>query len=187
MASPNIEIANNYYHDSQDCLHRYQLTYDSLFEIKSQRFKIFIDLRMAAECVMKAYAVYFLPAETTREEVIDKARKYSHNINKLSGSIKEHLTEELWAKLEPFIQQLGKLPVGLRYRLDGSDFREINEDLYYKTVGSDDWLKSLHETLTAVAESLNVKLQSHSTITSSAETLPRLIDYQKKLNKNKKS
>ena len=52
MASPNIEVANDFFHDCLDFLHRYRLTGDAFYAIKSKRLKLFLDLRMAAECVL---------------------------------------------------------------------------------------------------------------------------------------
>lgn len=65
MVSPNVEVANDFFHDSLDFLHRYRLTVDAFYAIKSKRLKLFLDLRMAAECVLKAVAAYYL-AEDSR-------------------------------------------------------------------------------------------------------------------------
>lgn len=174
MKKTTIGVANDFFHDSLDFLHRYRLTVNAFYAIKSQRLKLFLDLRMAAECVMKAYVAYFLPAETSRKDAIQQVEKYSHKIKKLAAETKAHILPDLWDELEPFIEQLDALPVGLRYRLDGSDFRNLNEEFYYATVGDDDWLDQLHDTLKKVVESLNKTLSSHSRIISGAELIETL-------------
>ncbi|WP_330114359.1 hypothetical protein SA496_20150 [Pseudomonas sp. JS3066] len=175
MASPSVEIANDFFHDCQDFLHRYRLTVESFYAVKSKRMKLFLDLRMAAECLMKAYLAYNVSPKLSRRETIGKIEKYSHKINKLATDVKGHIDASLWAKIEPFVQPLNALPVGLRYRLDGYDFRELNEEFYYSTVGSDDWLNALHAAIAESAEGLNKKLQNHSRIVTIEELLPELL------------
>lgn len=175
MASPNVEVANDFFHDCLDFLHRYTLTGDAFYAIKSKRLKLFLDLRMAAECVLKAVAAYHLAPDTSREAAIHYVERFSHKIAKLAVDTKARLEPEPWASLEPFIEKLDALPVGLRYRLDGSDFRELNEEFYYETVGSDEWLDQLYSAVKLVADSLNAKLQSHSRVISGTELLKEIL------------
>jgi hypothetical protein len=175
MASPNIEIANDFFHDCLDFLHRYRLTGDAFYAIKSKRLKLFLDLRMAAECVLKAVIAYHLAPQTTRDSVICHVERFSHKICKLAADAQAQLEPETWSGIAPFIEALDALPVGLRYRLDGSDFRELNEEFYYATVGSDEWLDQLYSAVKLVADSLNVKLQSHSRVISGSELLKELL------------
>ena len=74
-----------------------------------------------------------------------------------------------WDVLRPFIEQLEHLPVGLRYRLDVFDFRDENEERYYQTVGSDQWLDALHDAIAAVAEDFNQLLATHDRILTGEE------------------
>lgn len=175
MASPNVEVANDFFHDCLDFLHRYRLTEGAFYAIKSKRLKLFLDLRMAAECVLKAVAAYHLAPDTSREAAIHHVERFKHRIAKLAGDTKARLEPEPWASLEPFIEKLDALPVGLRYRLDGSDFRELNEELYYETVGSDEWLDQLYSAVELVADSLDSKLQSHSRVISGAELIKEIL------------
>lgn len=175
MVSPNVEVANDFFHDCLDFLHRYRLTVEAFYAIKSKRLKLFLDLRMAAECVLKAVAAYNLAEDTSREAVIRHVERFSHKIAKLAVGTQACLEPETWASLEPFIEKLDALPVGLRYRLDGSDFRELNEEFYYATAGSDEWLDQLYSAVKLVSDSLNMKLQGHSRLISGAELLEELL------------
>ncbi len=56
------------------------------------------------------------------------------------------------------------LPVGLRYALDGYDFRDAKEDLYYETIGSDVWLEGLKAAALKLADNLDAHLEYHSGI-----------------------
>ena len=171
MAEPHIEVANDFFHDAGDLLHRYRLTVDHFYSVKSKRMKLFLDLRIAAECILKAYAAYFLMASLSREEVIRKVEAYGHNIKKLALDVESSVMPDLWELFSPFVPQLAELPVGLRYRLDGADFRVLNEDFYYQTIGSDDWLDNLHENIDNIRNSLNFLLSEHSKILSGKELL----------------
>jgi hypothetical protein len=166
MAAANVEIANDFFHDAGDLLHRYHLTVDHFYKIKSKRLKLFLDLRMAAECILKAYPAYFLMDGARREEVIRRVEAYGHNVKKISTDVQPTISPELWAVFDHFVEQLAVLPVGLRYRLDGADFRELNEDFYYETVGSDSWMEALHDAVRGLREALNGHLVGHSRILS---------------------
>lgn len=174
MTSPNAEVANDFFHDCLDFLHRYRLTGDAFYAIKSKRLKLFLDLRMAVECVLKAVIAYHLAPETSRDSVIRRVESFSHKIFELADNAKTHIEPEIHGRLAPFIKPLDSLPVGLRYRLDGGDFRELNEEFYYATVGSDEWLGRLYCAVNLVADSLNVKLQNDSRIISVDELLEEL-------------
>lgn len=50
---PRVVVAGDFLHDSEDLLKRYKLTIDHFYAVKSRRLKTFIDLRMAAECLLK--------------------------------------------------------------------------------------------------------------------------------------
>lgn len=174
MTAPNIEIADDFFHDAIDFLFRYRLTFDRLFAIKSQRLKLFLDLRMAAECLLKAYAAYFLLGNRDRKSAIESVERYGHRVGQLAADVQEFIPSDAWTRFNAFVSQLDSLPVGLRYGLDGADFREFNEEFYYQTVGSDTWLDELHDVLRAMSDTLNAKLSSHSEIVGIADLLKRL-------------
>ncbi len=169
MANANVEVANDFFHDAEDLLHRYRLTVDYFYAVKSKRMKLFLDLRMGAECILKAYAAYFLMAAAPRVEVIHRVESYKHNILRMADDVKLTVPAGEWQRFEPFVQQLSSLPVGLRYRLDGADFREMYEEFYYVTVGSDLWLDALHDATQGLTNALNTHLASHSRIISGAD------------------
>lgn len=174
MADANIEVANDFFHDAEDLLHRYRLTVEHFYAIKSKRMKLFLDLRMGAECVLKAYAAYFLMKDVPRAEVILRVEAYKHNLLRMADDVKSRVPANVWQRFEPFVDQLSALPMGLRYRLDGADFREMNEEFYYDTVGSDFWLDSLHDAIRDLTNALNLHLFYHSRILSGADLLQEL-------------
>lgn len=171
MGYPNVEVANDFFHDGMDFLCRYQITKDDFHVVRSRRLKLFLDLRMAAECVLKATVAYHMPVETGRDQLIKLIENYKHKIGNLALHVKEKVEVCKWAVFEPFVMNLDALPVGLRYRLDGRDFRESDEDLYYSTIGMDGWLEQLHDAIELLAYSLDKKLQSSSRIIASREIL----------------
>jgi len=58
--SPSISVANDFVNTCLDYLHRYRITKENLQTVKSKRLKLYLDLRISAECVLKAYSAYFL-------------------------------------------------------------------------------------------------------------------------------
>ena len=68
--------------------------------------------------------------------------------------------------IEPKGETLDQLPVGLRYTLDGFDFLEAQEQLYYATIGSDSWLEELRSYIGRVCASLGSELSKHSGVIS---------------------
>jgi hypothetical protein len=175
---PNIYVANDFYHDCVDLLQRYKLTIDQFYSVRSKRLKTFIDLRIASECVLKAYIAYFSLKDLDRETVINKVESYKHHIGRMAEEVVKYVTGENWTRFLPFVQQLDALPVGLRYRIDVFDFRKIKEEFYYQTVGSDDWLNNLHDALKAISDELNLQLNYHSKIISGAELRGKLLESQ---------
>jgi hypothetical protein len=167
MTSPNVEIANDFFHDGLDFLHRYQLTLEAFLTIRSRRLKLFVDLRMAMECMLKSLVSYHLSVETSREMVIRKVEGYRHNISKLAIDAEVHIEIKEKDAIHVFLKQLDSLPVALRYRLDGIDFYEWDEKLYHDTVGSNNWMDQLYEVVKLVAYSLDNNLKSHSCFLSS--------------------
>lgn len=164
-----LYVASDYYRDAEDFLHRYRLTVDDFYAIKSKRFKLFVDLRMAAECALKASIVYHLCSEFCRKDAIRKAENYKHSIEEMKNDVAPFVDKVLFNFLDKFFLDLDKLPIGLRYRLDGMDYREANEEFYYKTIGDDDWLDGLYENLKKFTDDIGKKLSNHSRIIPSSE------------------
>ncbi len=169
MTNPNIEVANDFFHDAEDFLNRYSLTVEHFYAIKSKRMKLFLDLRMGAECILKAYAAYFLMKDSPSGDVISRVKSYRHKIPQMVNDVKSFIPVEDWQRFEPYVEQLSALPVSLRYRLDGADFRQLNENFYYATVGSDLWLDSLQDAIRKLTKALDTHLISHSRILSGAD------------------
>lgn len=187
-----LYVASDYYHDANDFLQRYSLTVDNFYATKSKRFKLFVDLRMAAECALKAYIVYHTCSELCRKDVISKAEGYKHVIKNMREDAGPFLDEILFTPLDKFFFDLDKLPVGLRYRLDGMDYREANEDFYYQTIGDDDWLDGLHSQLIKITSDIGNKLAGHTRIVPSSELYeellkPRFNKYRERNSASKKS
>jgi hypothetical protein len=172
---PNIRVANDFFHDSLDFLHRYQITVEHFFAIKSKRLKLFLDLRMAAECILKAYSAYFYMRELSRDKVIQKVEKHSHKIGEMAAIVRPCVEPSIWERFNQFVESLNCLPVGLRYQLDGADFRQVNEDFYYETVGSDAWLDALHDAIKLLADTLGKQLQTHSRVVTVNEIMSELM------------
>ena len=172
--SPNIRVANDFFHDSLDFLHRYRITVEHLFAVKSKRLKLFLDLRMAAECILKAYSAYFNMKELSRDKVVREVERHSHKIGEMAAVVSPSVDAGIWNLFKPFVGPLDSLPVGLRYRLDGTDFREMNEIFYYETVGSDTWLDALHDAIKQLAVNLDKELQTHSRVVSVREIMSEL-------------
>ena len=188
MVAPNVEVANDFLHDACDYLHRYRLTEEHFYAVKSKRLKLFLDLRMAAECIMKAHASYFRMDGLSRREIVRKVLGYGHNLSALSVDLDAGECAYGWPKLKPFIDKLNQLPVGLRYRLDGSDFREVEEHLYYETIGCDPWMKDLENALLEMRDALNEILVKHSGFVSVEDLLAIFVgepSYNKYANKKK--
>lgn len=173
--SPNIDVANDFFHDCIDLLQRYRMIIDHFSGIRSKRLKTFIDLRIAAECLLKSYVAYFKLSELDRGDVIKKIETYGHKITSMAVEAEGFADHQNWASFSPYVAKLDILPVGLRYRLDVFDFREVNEVLYYETVGNDAWLYGLHDSLKALSDDMNQHLNSHSCVVSVEELWEELI------------
>ena len=182
----SIGVAEDFCHDCYDLLQRYKLTIEAFFGVRSKRLKCFVDLRMAAECILKAHAAYYLMQELSRREVVKSVEGYGHRLGRLGGDVSKSVAADKWAALAPFIEQLDRLPVGLRYRLDVFDFRGVNEEFYYATVGSDAWLDNLHDAIEAVANDFREQLSTHDRILTGEDVWEELLASESRHNKYEK-
>lgn len=159
----NLEVADDFFKDCHDLLIRYDRTIDGFSGVKSRRFKCFNDLRSAYECILKAIVAYHQPRDMDRKLLIQTAEKHGHHISSLERSA-IMLTAAGALNLEERGELLDKLPVGLRYALDGYDFLLFHEDLYYETIGCDPWMIDLRGYLDRVSKAMNEVLSQHSGI-----------------------
>ncbi len=164
----NVEVAGDFSQDCHDLLTRYDKTIDAFSGIKSRRFKCFNDLRSAYECILKAIIAYHQPRDMERKALIHTAERHGHQIASIEQSVVEVGGKALFG-IEERGELLDRLPVGLRYRLDGYDFLEAHEDLYYETIGCDPWLTDLREHIGQIHRELNERLSEHSGIINVAD------------------
>lgn len=164
-----LEIADSFFQDSMDFLARYRLTKDLFWSIKSRRFKLFIDLRMAYECSLKAFIAYFTEDLHGRQLIIRRVESYRHNIDRLFKDVSPFISEELVRKGQHLNAKLSLLPVSLRYHLDGRDFLEAKEEDYYSSIGQDSWMEDFAEYVKALLSMIDEKLQVNSSIVSGNE------------------
>ena len=166
----HVEVADHFYHDAIDLHARYRVCEASenpeFYSRKSRRFKCFVDLRMAMESALKSVVVYYCHFDTEGEKLVNKVENYRHHIDKLIKKALEHLPKDLQDKTRTLCVELDQLPVGLRYRLDGMYFKEMNEKLYYATVGSDAWMEDTSSTIKSIADFIGKELSKESRILS---------------------
>ena len=160
--SPTSKMIGTYFHqDSKELCERFKYCWDAQEQtfdiIKSKRFKLFIDLRVALECTLKSIISFSNLSEYSGKELITKIRKYSHNIDRMIPDCKEHIPSEYQSWLNQVANELNKLPVSLRYYLDADDFLSIKNTLYYQTIGSDKWLKTLLENIININNIIEAK------------------------------
>ena len=160
----NLSIADDYFHDSEDLLKRYNLTEEFFKNTKSKRMKLFVDLRIAYECVLKSIFVYFYETDADRKEISKAVLKMSHDLLKLESEVKKKLSPALQVEIDHFSNDLKQLPIGLRYRLDVMDFLDAREDLYRLTIGDDDWLSRYYELIKSLTEFVDRKLSAESAV-----------------------
>ena len=160
----NIEVSQDFFTDCEDLLVRFDRMFGSFFSLKSRRFKCFNDLRSAYECILKGAVAYGQPRDSDRKHLIRSVERFGHRISDLESAIAPDFAHALL--IEPKGDTLDQLPVGLRYTLDGFDFLEAQEQLYYATIGSDSWLEELRSYIGRVCDSLGSELSKHSGVIS---------------------
>lgn len=174
----HIEVADHFYHDSIDLLKRYEHCMESefpVFSVKSRRMKCFIDLRMAMESALKSVASYHCHSNIQGEKLVQKVENYRHHMKILKPAVIPHLAEEILGSVSAACDHLQSLPVGLRYRLDVMDFMTNREEEYCNTIGSDNWMKSMAETVWAVAKFIGKELNKESRMIGVDELMEELV------------
>ena len=149
-------VANCYTRDGSDLLEVFRMGWESDRNNRSYRSKLFINLRMAVECYLKALVITYSDKAETPEDAYKAARKASH---KLVDLLAEVQTRSGWNKRyfrrssDAFITQVDDMKVGLRYEVDMvAEFsKETFEEQFLDsgpmsgTIGSDEWMLSLYE------------------------------------------
>ena len=164
-----LEIADSFFRDSMDFLVRYRLTRNLFSPIRSRRFKLFIDLRIAYECILKANLAYFAEDSDNRQLIIRRVESYRHDINRLFKDVSPFLSEDLVRKGQHLNVKLSLLPVSLRYCLDGRDFFEAKEEDYFSSIGQDSWMEDFAKYVKTLLSMIDEKLQGNSNVVSSNE------------------
>jgi len=170
FASPypknNVEIAQSFFEDAFDLADRFDITFERYHAIKTRRFKCFIDLRWAYECILKAIIAYSQPRDMERGALIKATEQAKHKISVLERTVMEGNNT---FGVEPCGDQLDQLPIGLRYALDGYDFRDAKEELYYDTIGSDVWLENFRKYVGQLMSRVGDELSKHGGIINAAD------------------
>lgn len=164
----NIDVSNDFYHDSLDLFDKYKACYFNeainFQSVKSKRMKCFIDLRMAVESVLKSYAAYYLHADLNGKKLVKRIERYKHFVEKIYNNCAEHLPTAQQETCKNYCLQLKDLPVGLRYRLDCMDFLYAQEKLYYQTIGNESWLDGLEKLVDVLIKDIGHTLSTHSQV-----------------------
>lgn len=161
----NIDVSNDFYHDSLDLLAKYKACYFNevidFQSVKSKRMKCFIDLRMAIESALKSYAAYYLHSDVKGKKLVKKIEGYKHYVENIYVKCAEHLPTDQQEICKDYCLQLKELPIGLRYRLDGMDFLYAREELYYQTIGNESWLDGLEKLVDVLVKNIGQTLSTH--------------------------
>lgn len=178
---PNyVEVADHFYNDSVDFLLRYRICiksdeyrFDTPF---SRRIKCFIDLRMAMESILKGYACYNVHSELSGKDLIRRIEKYSHHVNKLFSACQDCLPMSVKSKVGVYCEQLSKLPVGLRYKLDAADFKSNRTKKYNETIGDIAWLDNLAEIIDEITKLFGKELNKESRLVGLDDIISEMLD-----------
>ena len=178
ISPTGIEVSNHFFHDALDFRQRYIFCVNSeeydFFASKSKRSKMFIDLRMGMEAILKSLVCYFLHNERKGKTLVNWIEKNGHCLSKMWVKLSGLIPDEIYVNYTSDIQLMDKLPVGLRYRYDAWSFRGAKQDLYYQTVGSDLWLQKMTTALTELINFSDSNLSRHSRVISVADTFEEL-------------
>jgi len=168
-----MEIAGKFSTDAFDYFTRFRCSfYSSEYDfqsIKSRRCKAFTDLRLALECVLKAYIALRQPFSSGGKELIDSVESHKHNIKKLLQEALSLWKINLDPEIEKVILECSELNMGIRYAFDAFDFREVNQDLYYRTIGSDSWIIKLRDTVELLIKRQHSILNKRSKVVCAAD------------------
>lgn len=169
-----LELANADWCDAQDYLQRYRFTVKSkepdYWNNKSRRMKVYIDLRMAIETILKSMICLSTKAGTGGDDRLRGLRKLRHNVSNLVDRTEISLNNELVEALK----KCDSAPVDWRYEADAREAREKDERDYSATVGSDAWMNQLEDFVAREVNALGTNLQAYSGIHTASEVLERI-------------
>jgi hypothetical protein len=166
-ARPNrIELANHYYKDAADFLNKYQLAWYSKelnFQgIKSRRMKVYVDLLMATETLLKAIVSLRSRYDNAGEPLVRELRRFNHCVSALAETALRKLKNADTA-LE-LLRRCDDAPVTFRYDFEATSARERDQQIYYATVGNDKWLGDLEQFVSTGVARLGKTLSRRSRI-----------------------
>ena len=174
----HIEVSDHFYHDSCDLLCRFESSFDgdsiTFYSVKSRRMKCFVDLRMAMESILKAYSSYYCHSDISGQKIVQKIENYRHHVEKLLPKCSGYIPDVWQQDCIKYCDDLSKLPVGLRYKLDVMDFIYQNEELYYATIVNDAWMRGLKDNISGITEHIGDVLSKESKILSGKEVWEKL-------------
>lgn len=149
-------VAGCYLRDGSDLLEMFSMGWKSHRNNLSYRSKLFVNLRMAIECYLKALVIIYSDKAESPEDAYKAARKASHRLGSLLSEVQ---TRSKWTKMyfrkacDSLISQVDGMKVSLRYEVDMvAEFsKETFEDHFFNsgpmsgTIGSNKWILSLYE------------------------------------------
>ena len=180
----SIEVSNNFYHDALDHFQRFDVCWTTdkyqFYGRKSMHLKMYVDLLMTLECAFKSMIVYRVWNNLSGEALVCKVRNLGHRVRDMyellvKESIELPLDDGQKHFLSLYIQECDLLPVHLRYRQDGMDMLDFNEDAYHETVGSESWLEKLAEIAKHIMEQQGLSLNKESRIVGASELFDEMI------------
>lgn len=173
-------IAHAFLRDADDLLEMSECAWESARDNRSYRSKIFMNLRMAYECVLKSLIVAYSKQNESPEDAYDKARKAAHKLATLLAEAKNRSGKRrsLFSKSsDARIRLIDTMKVGLRYEIDlvaafGSE--SVEQDILQSgpmssTIGSGDWMIATMTDVGSVIERarkvLRKRFKRHSGVT----------------------
>jgi hypothetical protein len=118
------------------------------------RGKMFVTLRMAIECYLKALVLIYSDADESPEDAYKFAVGRSHNLMELWTTVQgrtPHETRPFEEDIDKLIPQLDAMPVDFRYQSDLTvalagltEKQQMNEEgPIWETIGTDSWMLPL--------------------------------------------
>jgi len=149
-------VAGCYVRDGCDLLEVFLAGWNSERNNRSYRAKLFINLRLAVECYLKALVITYSENAESPEDAYKAARKSSHKLACLLAEVQSRSkrTKRYFRKAaDKFIAEFDAMKVVLRYEVDmAAEFsKETFEDQFFgtgpmsSTIASDKWMLSAYE------------------------------------------
>lgn len=149
----------SYHNDAREFLHRYSLLRPEDFS-KSGRVKNFVDVLLAAECILKAH-IFHGQSETEPLTLYREVRRLSHGIRPLANRA-DYLADR--AAYDAVANRFDHLSVDLRYSIDMWEtyFPALNNAeqvaLYDRTVANTEWRRDAVAEVVYLVEQLSPAL-----------------------------